>query len=70
MRERPTVRRFRAFLDAINRLMTRHDTPGEDRRHELEGEAAQVGLRLEEKESKGQPKHENSPPSAGPRVRG
>lgn len=60
MRERQVVRRFRAFLHAINRLMTRHDAPSEERRQALEGEAAQVGLELEETESKGHPEHERT----------
>ena len=48
--------RFRTFLHALNRLTTRKDAGTQARRNTVEGEAAQVGLRLEENESKGRPK--------------
>jgi hypothetical protein len=48
--------RFRAFLHALGGLTTRKDPEGQARRNAAEGEAAQVGLRLEENESKGRPK--------------
>ena len=54
--------RFRAFLHALSGLTTRKDAEGQARRNAVEGEAAEVGLRLEEKESKGRP--EQKPPGA------
>lgn len=48
--------RFRAFLHALGGLSTRKDAEGQARRNAVEGEAAQVGLRLEEHENKGRPK--------------
>lgn len=50
------ARRFRAFLHALSGLDRRKDAEGQAQRNAMEGEAAQVGLRLEEKESKGRPK--------------
>ena len=62
MSERRAVEKFRSFLHAINKLMTRDDESSEDRRHTLDGEAAQVGLVLEDEESKGQPPSDQATP--------
>jgi hypothetical protein len=60
------ARKFRAFLYSVNRLTTRKDPQAQARRNTLEGEAAKVGLELEERESKGPPKH--TPAATGDKV--
>lgn len=50
------ARRFRAFLHSLNQLAGRKDAPGKATRNTVEGQAAEVGLRLEDQESKGRPK--------------
>lgn len=52
------AQRFRAFLHTLSGLSARTDAEGQARRNAVEGEAAQVGLRLEENESKGRPKQQ------------
>jgi hypothetical protein len=52
------AQKFRAFLYSLNKLATRKDSYGQAQRKTAEGEAAQVGLDLEERESKGRPKQQ------------
>ncbi len=56
---------FRAFLHSLNKLSTRSDAAGKAQRNAVEGEAAQVGLRLEEQESKGRPKQKHADDQIG-----
>jgi len=54
------AQRFRAFLRSLNQLATRKDAEGQAQRNAVEGEAAKVGLELEEELSKGRPKQEHT----------
>jgi hypothetical protein len=54
------AQRFRAFLHALSKLTARTDAEGQARRNAAEGDAAEAGLRLEEKESKGRPKQSST----------
>lgn len=56
MWQNQTAQKFRAFLHSLNKLTTRTDPHSQERRRALEGEAAHVGLKLQEDESKGRPK--------------
>ena len=51
------AQRFRTLLKSLNQLATRKDAAGQARRSAVEGEAAKIGLELEEQLSKGRPKH-------------
>jgi hypothetical protein len=54
------ARKFRALLQSLNKLTTQKGTRGHARRNAVEGEAAQIGVELEEHESKGRPKHKHT----------
>ncbi len=59
------AQRFRAFLHALNKLTARNDAEGQAQRNAAEGDAAKVGLRLEEQESKGRPKQNHAEDNVG-----